>query len=281
MGGGWQTPCYKITGAWPGNYVYSYGPAGWPDVPQVGARPFSFLFPPFYLMQGAYSTYFDNLFLSLRMARPDFKAQAQYSLRTMRQAALSAAFTPLLAALETAITGFDENLADRNQSTAGGTEAFHTARTAWLEFVDDTMKDYVTPKLRKLPAYADFKKYGKSRLAARNQPTLLTESKLLLALYHTHQAALYPTLGADAQQRYAALDAADETRDTQDGDITEALLGLADDRAAIAHAQRRLKAQLELTFEEPEKVYSFFDFSKAKVNKSGKVKVVVGPPAAG
>ena len=215
-------------------------------------------------MQGAYSTYFDNLFLSLRMARPDYKAQAQYSLRTIRQAALGAAFTPLLAALETAIDGFDEHLTDRNQSTAGGTEAFYKARTAWLAFVDDTMKDYVTPKLRKLPVYADFKKYGKSKLAARNQPTLLTDSKLLLALYGANQAALYPTLGADAQKLYAALDAADDSRDTQDGTITDAQLALADDRNAIAHAQRRLKAQLELKFDEPEKVYSFFDFAKAE-----------------
>ena len=187
-------------------------------------------------MKGAYSTYFDNLFLSLRMARPEFKAQAQYSLRTIRQAALGAAFTPLLTELETAITGFDENLTDSNQSTAGGTEAFHKARTKWLEFVDDTMKDYVTPKLRKLPSYADFKKFGKSKFARLDQSTLLTNSKVLLDLYKTHQNALYPDLGADAQKFYDALDTADDTRDQQDGDISEAQLGLADDRAAALPA---------------------------------------------
>ena len=73
--------------------------------------------------------------------------------------------------------------------------------------------------------------------------------------------------GAGAQQLYDALDAADETRDTQEGDITDARLGLADDRAAIARAQRRLKAQLELKFEDVAKVYSFFDFAKARGNK--------------
>ena len=83
--------------------------------------------------------------------------------------------------------------------------------------------------------------------------------------------------GAGAQQLYDALDAADETRDTQDGDITDARLGLTDDRAAIARAQRRLKAQFEPKFEDTAKVYSFFDFAKAKVNKSGKVKVIVVP----
>ena len=149
------------------------------------------------------------------------------------------------------------------------------------------MKDYVTPKLRKLSVYADFKKFGLGKLAALNQPTLLTESKLLLALYVANQAALYPTLGADAQKLYDALDAADDSRDTQDGTITDAQLALADDRAAIAHAQRRLKAQLELTFDEPEKVYSFFDFGKAenarkvlkKAKKAAKKDNAALPPA--
>ena len=91
-------------------------------------------------MKGAYATYFDNPFESLRMDRPAYKAQAEYSLRAVTDAALGAAFTPLLAALQAAIAGFDENLTDRAQSTAGGTDAYHLARTAWLEFVDDTMK---------------------------------------------------------------------------------------------------------------------------------------------
>ncbi|HEX8327362.1 MAG TPA: hypothetical protein VF629_07465 [Hymenobacter sp.] len=228
-------------------------------------------------MQGAYSTYFDNLFEALRMARPDFKAQAEYSLRAGREAALGTAFAPLLAELETAIGGFDENLADRGQSTAGGTTAFRQARAEWLEFVDDTMKDHVTPKLRKLPVYADFKKFGKSKLAALPQPALLTESERLLALYTAQQPSLYPTLGAEAQAKYAALAAADASRDTQAATIDAAILDLAADRAAIARAQRRLKAQLELTFDQPEKVYSFFDFSAAKVNKSGKAKAVLVP----
>jgi hypothetical protein len=230
-------------------------------------------------MQGAYYTYFDNPFAHLRMDRPAYKAQAAYSLRTVREAALGAAFTPLLGALETALGSFDENLTDRNQSTAGGTAAFREARQKWLAFVDDTMKDYVTPKLRKLPVYADFKKYGKSKLTVLDQSTLLTTSKDLLKLYHDHQGALYPDLAQDAQKLYDALDDADETRDEQEGDIEDARLDLADDRQAIAHAQRRLKAQLELTFEDAKKVYSFFDFSAAKVNKSGKVKAVVVPKA--
>ncbi|MGY3089746.1 hypothetical protein ACVWYF_002794 [Hymenobacter sp. UYAg731] len=237
-------------------------------------------------MKGAYTTYFENPFASLRMDRPAYKAQAEYSLHAVTEAALGAAFTPLLAALATAIGGFDENLTDRNQSTAGGTDAYHLARTEWLAFVDDTMKDYVTPKLRKLPAYADFKKFGKSKLATQAQPKLLTDSKALVALYRTHQAALYPTLGAEAQKLYAALATTTETRDTQSATIDAAVLDLADDRAAIAHAQRRLKAQLELTFEKAEKVYSFFDFSKAESarkaqKRAAKKAAAVSPASAG
>ena len=223
-------------------------------------------------MQGAYSTYFDNLFVALRMARPDYKAQAQYALRAGREAALGKSFEALLADLEAAITAFDENLTERSQSTAGGTDAYHTARTEWLAFVDDTMKDYVTPKLRKLDVYADFKKFGKSKLAGLDQPALLTQSKALLALYTAQQGALYPTLGAEAEARYQAVATADASRDTQAASIGTAQLALADDRAAIARAQRRFKAQLELTFDKPEKVYSFFDFAAAKLPKAKKKK---------
>ena len=134
----------------------------------------------------AYVTYFDNPFLSLRMARADYKAQAQYTLRAVRQAAPGAAFAPLLAELEAAIAGFDANLTERGQPTAAGTGAYQLARKAWLAFVDDTMKDYVTPRLRKLPAYADFKAFGKSRLAGLRQDELLVQSRQLLALYAQH-----------------------------------------------------------------------------------------------
>ncbi|WP_046245806.1 hypothetical protein [Hymenobacter terrenus] len=228
-------------------------------------------------MPGAYATYFDNPFLALRMARPAYKAQAEYALRSGREAALGAAFAPLLAELETAIAGFDENLTDSRQSTAGGTDAFRQARTEWLEFVDDAMKDYVTPKLRKLPIYADFKKFGKSKLAALPQPELLTTSKALVALYLAQQAALGTDLATGAQAKYAALVAADDSRDTQDANIADARLDLTDDRAAIARAQRRFKAQLELTFDSPEKVYSFFDFSASKEAKKARKKA--GPTA--
>ncbi|GAB3870176.1 hypothetical protein GCM10028824_18470 [Hymenobacter segetis] len=223
-------------------------------------------------MAAAYFTYFTNPFESLRMDRPAYKAQAEYSYRAVTEAKLGTLFAPLLADLQKAIDGFDESLTDRSQSTAGGTDAYHLARTEWLEFVDDTMKDYVTPKLRKQPVYADFKKFGKSKLSALKQPKLLTESKALLKIYHDQQSFLYPSLGDDAQKKYDALAATDETRDTQEATITDATLALADDRRAIAHAQRRLKAQLELKFEDEKKVYSFFDFAATKEGRQAKKK---------
>jgi hypothetical protein len=228
-------------------------------------------------MKGAYSTYFNNLFLALRMARPDYKAQALSCLRAGREAALGAAFAPLLAELDTAITGFDENLSDSGRSTAGETGAYRLARTEWLAFVDDTMKDYVTPKLRKLPVYADFQKFGKSKLAKLDQDALLTNSATLVKLYLAQQAALYPTLGQDAAAKLQALADVDETRDTQGATITDARLDLADDRAAIARAQRRFKAQLELTFDSEEKVYSFFDFSATKEARQARKKAEPKP----
>ena len=232
-------------------------------------------------MTGSYSTYFDNPFLALRMARPAFKEQAQHVARAVREAKPGAAFDPLLTALDTAIAGFDDKLTDRVEPTAADTEAYRRARKDWLSFVDDAMKDNITPKLRKLPVYADFKKFGKSRLSELDQANLLIQSQQLLDLYAEHQTAVgRPTLAAEAAAKLKAVADLDALRDKEDATTTTLILDLATDRAAIARAQRRLKAQLELTFDDPAKVYSFFDFSQATINKSGKVKVVISPPQA-
>ena len=59
--------------------------------------------------------------------------------------------------------------------------------------------------MRKMPMYADCKKLGKSKLSVLKQPTLLTESKALVALCRT--------LGADAKKRCEAVAAAATCRD--------------------------------------------------------------------
>jgi hypothetical protein len=230
----------------------------------------------------AYQSYFDNFFATLPLSRTNFKALGTFALTTAQQAGLGAEFTAHLTELQAAVNGFDEKLTEADESTSGDTAAFRTARQKWLEFVDDTMKDYVTPRLRKLPAYADFKKYGKSKLGVLDQPQLLQDSKLLLALYTEHAGALgNPGLPAQAQAAYRALDAAYEARTITEAGISDARVGLSADWLRLARALRRLKAQLELKYELPEEVYRFFDFSKtySVAKKAAKAKRQILPPS--
>jgi hypothetical protein len=215
-------------------------------------------------MATPYRAAFENFFRTLPISRVNYKALAQYSLVAAQDAKLPDSFAPTLKALDTHIAAFDENLVERLDPTASATEAFRQARLKWLAFVDDTMKDYVTPKLRKAPAYADFKKFSKSKLRNLSQPALLVESKTLLQLYSDHAAELSaPTLVADAQAVYDALAAADTSRDHQGALLDNARVALTGDRAAIADDLFALKNHLHLHFPtNPDKVYSFFDFSK-------------------
>ncbi|UOQ55258.1 hypothetical protein [Hymenobacter cellulosivorans] len=216
----------------------------------------------------AYQSYFDNFFATLPMSRTNFKALGAATHLAVKQAELGNEFNAHLTALEAALNGFDVNLTDADESTSGGTEAFRMARRQWLTFVDDTMKDYVTPKLRKLPAYADFRKYTRGKLTGLDQHELLQDSKLLLDLYTKHAAGLgQPSLPAAAKAAYQQLASADESRDTADAAISQARVALSADWLKLARALRRLKAQLELRFEETEEVYRFFDFGKTRVAK--------------
>jgi hypothetical protein len=229
-------------------------------------------------MKKKYFSYFENPFLALRMPRPAYKEQAQHTLRAVREAQLGDAFGALCDALEKVIDEFDEDLTEREEPTEGDTRAYHTKRTEWLEFVDDTYIDFVKPKLRKLNGFANFKPYGKSRLDALKQEDLIVKSNALIELYAKYEDKLYPTLVKDARAKLRAMTDVDEHRDTQDAATDTTILDLAGDRRAIALAQRRLKAQLELQFDAPEKVYSFFDFSKSYLPKEKK-KDATTPPA--
>jgi hypothetical protein len=230
--------------------------------------------PLLVVMATPHHTAFENFFETLVISRVNYKALAHYTLLTAQQAGLPASFTPTLTSLAAHYDAFDANLTDRLDPTAGATEAFKRARKAWLTFVDDTMKDLVTPKLRKAAAYADFKKFGKSKLSLMQQDELLTESKALLALYVDHAAALgAPTLAADALAAYDALRATDAIRDTQAATLDTARLALAGDRAAIATDLFAVKCLLHLHYpHDADKVYSFFDFSKVRVSGGKKPK---------
>ncbi|GAB3832391.1 hypothetical protein [Hymenobacter jeollabukensis] len=227
----------------------------------------------------AYQSYFDNFFASLPISRANFKELGASTLRTLREAKLGAAFDPHEDALQAALNGFDGSLLDADESTTGDTEAFRTARRQWLTFVDDTMKDYVTPKLRKLPVYADFKKYQKTKLSQLPQVELLQQSKQLLELYQAYAATMkYPELPAEADAVYQQLAQAHAERDTNEATIGKARVALSGDWLALARALRRLKAQLELRFEEPAEVYRFFDFGR--VNKGASVRKAAKQAAA-
>lgn len=230
-------------------------------------------------MATPYRSEFDNFFANLAISRVNYKALATFSLRKAQGAGLPATFTPTLSSLSTHIDAFDENLIERLSPTAGTTLEFQQARKTWLTFVDDTMKDLVTPKLRKVAAFADFKKLSKNKLRNLPQKDLLVESKALLVLYSDHATALgAPTLVTDAQKVYDALAAADETRDEQTSTLDDTTLALAGDRDNIATDLFALKCQLHLRFpNDPDKVYSFFDFSK--VRPSGSKKKTTPPQA--
>ncbi|UOQ74507.1 hypothetical protein [Hymenobacter cellulosilyticus] len=211
----------------------------------------------------AYQSYFDNFFATLPMSRTNFKALGTATHLAVKQADLGAEFSAHLTALQAALDGFDENLTGADESTAGDTEGFRAARTQWLEFVDDAMKDHVTPRLRKLPAYANFRKYSKSKLAVLEQADLLQDSKLLLDLYTAHASDLgQPGLPAAARAAYQQLVNAQESRGIADAAKSQARVALSADWLKLAQALRRLKAQLELRFEDPKEVYRFFDFGK-------------------
>ncbi|RAK65840.1 hypothetical protein [Hymenobacter edaphi] len=213
----------------------------------------------------AYQIYFDNFFATLPISRVNFKALGTAVCTALREAELPSVFAPHLTELAAALDAFDVNLTEAGGATAGSTEAFRAARKDWLAFVDDTMKDYVTPRLRKLPVYADFRQYQKSHLARLDQASLLQQSKNLLALYETHHAALhYPALPADARAVYQQLTQADNARTIAEAVIDAARVSISGDWLRLARALRRVKAQLELHFDEPAAVYRFFDFGKVR-----------------
>ncbi|GAB2958603.1 hypothetical protein GCM10027048_27060 [Hymenobacter coalescens] len=214
----------------------------------------------------AYPRYFDHFFATQRISRFRFRALGNYALTQLREANLSAAFAPHAAELQAALNGFEPDLLRGiAHAPAGGTTAFRVARKQWLAFVDDAMKDYVTPRLRKLPVYAEFRQYRKSRLRALDHTTLLLHSRTLLNLYESHQAALHAEdLCADAQRLFRRLAHADESRTIAEAISDQARMARSADWLALARALRRFKAQLELHFDDPAEVYRFFDLTAAQ-----------------
>lgn len=231
---------------------------------------------------GAYFTYFLNFFLSLAISRPNFRGLAQYTRDALKGAGLGPLFEPFIQDLDVAIAGFDVNLTERNDPTAGSTEAFRQARKAWLTFVFEQQMKVVNAALFGQPALKDFRQFTRGKLSGLGQETLLTHSDALVQLYTDNATALQPfyavhnptpagqppvTLVEKAKALVKTLREAHSTRNQADAAIDTSIQELAKDWVALARALNRAKAMLELTFDDPKQVYVFFDFSKAR--KSG------------
>ncbi len=252
-----------------------------------------------------YFSYFQNLFLTLVISRPNFRGLGQYTLDGLRQARtasrIGAEFDPLLAGLADSLQKFDATLGERLDPTAGDTEAFRQARTQWLAFVQEQQLKVVNAALYGKPALKDFRRLTRGKLAAMPQETLLINSGALAALYADNAAALQPlyavhnppvagqpaeTLAARATRLAAALRAADSARDQGDQAIDTAITTLAADWVALALALRRVKGMLEVVFDTDQEVYDFFDFSKARASTTTKkadkqaAAAATSPPAA-
>ncbi|MBC7448903.1 MAG: hypothetical protein H7330_12675 [Hymenobacteraceae bacterium] len=236
-----------------------------------------------------YFSYFQNAFLTLVISRPNFRGLAQYTLDAVRQGRatgrLGAEFDPLVVGLTDAIARFDHNLLQRNDPTAGNTEAFRQARAAWLAFVLEQQERVVKGALFGQAALKDFRPLTHNKLRVLGQETLLTKSDVLVKLYADYAATLQPlyavfnpplagepvvTLAKRAAALVKGLRAADSVRDQGDAQIHTSIKALATDWVALAVALRRVKGQLEVVFDTDQEVYDFFDFSKAKSPRSAR-----------
>lgn len=233
-----------------------------------------------------YFSYFQNAFLTLDISRPNFRGLAQYTLDAVRQALTAGRFGPdheSLAAkladnLETAISKFDTSLGQRNDPTAGDTEAFRQARQQWLDFVQAQQLQVVNPALFGKPALKDFRGLTHGKLGRLGQETLLTRSAALVVLYQTHAAALQPLyalhnagqppLADRAAALVQTMRAVQQMRNQELAEIDASIQLLAADWVAVALALRRIKGLLEMVFDTDHEVYVFFDFSKARSPKA-------------
>ena len=230
---------------------------------------------------------FANFFLTLVISRPNFRGLAQYTLDALKQARaagrIPATFDGLILALTDAIAKFDVTLTERLDPTAGDTESFRLARTAWLTWVQEQQIKVVNPALFGQAPLKDFRRYTRGKLGALNQETLMTHSNELAQLYTDNAAALQPLYAAHnpppagqpvvpmatrAKALVAALRTADSARDAGDAAVGTSITDLKSDWGVLALNLRRVKGLLEVTFDTDEEVYNFFDFSKARPTKT-------------
>ena len=181
-------------------------------------------------------------------------------------------FPAALTMLKTALGGFDVNLTVRGTSTADDTEAQRVVRKAIATFVDDTLIDFVRPKLRRLPALKQFKGLNRSlfrRLPHKDVPTQLDVFRALLVQHAGPLGSTVPAADAAA----LLLQWQEATRERTEGEqtIDDSITDLAEDWVKVAQAMRRIQLLLLLEFVEDAdggeaRAYSYFDFSGVRKN---------------
>jgi hypothetical protein len=232
----------------------------------------------------AYRSMFDQFFLSLPISRPGFATMGQKLYDGVNAAALGGAFPAALAGLKAALGGFDVKLTIRETSTADDTEAQRLVRKAIADFVDDTMIDFVKPKLRRLPALKQYKGLTRSAFRRLGHKEVQTQLDVFRALLADHAGPLGTT--APAEQAAALLvqwKNATKARTESEQTIDDSILDLAQDWVLVAQAMRRIQLLLLLEFLEDAdggeaRAYSYFDFSGTR-NKPRKPAKVDGPQA--
>lgn len=226
----------------------------------------------------AYRSMFDQFFLTLPISREGFATMGQKLYDGVKAAGLGGAFPAALAKLKTALDGFDVNLTVRGTSTADDTEAQRLVRQAIATFVDDTLIDYVKPKLRRLPALKQFKGLTRSAFRRLEHKDVLTQLDIFKGLLTTHAGPLGSTEPATAAGALLT-QWKNATKERTEGEqtIDDSIVALAGDWVLVAQAMRRIQLLLLLEFIEEADggeahAYSYFDFSGVRKNSTKRPK---------
>lgn len=220
-----------------------------------------------------FRSYFGQFFLTLPISRTGFADLGRKAHDGVKAADLGSKFTAPLGRLNTALDGFDVNLTDRNTSRADDTEAQRLVRAAIVTFVDDTLIDFVNPKLRRLPALKQFKGLKKSAFRRLEHKDVNTQLGVFAGLLRTHAGALGTTDPADqADTLLKQWEKATRERTEGEQEVDDTILELAADWVAVARALREIQLLLLLDFLNDAdggeaRAYSFFDFGKTFQSK--------------
>jgi hypothetical protein len=223
------------------------------------------------MAQPKYAARFENFFLNLRLNRDEFADMAAFTLQALEQDG-NAAYDNAAKALQKSLAAY--RTAHTGQLSGAGQAATVTLAQALLDF-----KEYVKRLERKVinPAYeagsADLKAIfpkGRAALTKAGQTEVEDAFTAFLDALDARPTVFTSPLRTEGRTLLAtlkeALKHADEAAKTTD----DQRLDLHDGREATCLVLFRAYATLLLEFaEQPKRAAAFFDFSKARVSKSG------------